>query len=184
MNIQQLVEKCKKRNERAEKELFFRFAPKVLSICRRYTSDEVLAQDYLQECFLTLFKNIKQYDAEKGPFEAWMYRLCTNCILQAFRKTKREPNLEFRADLPEATLTEQSIDDVSEELLLAAIRKLPEGYRQVLNLFIFEGWSHKEIAGKLGITESTSRSQLTRAKKMLKQFLQPLMAKNYEKRLA
>lgn len=184
MNISALIEKCKKRNEQAEKELFFRFAPKILSICRRYTADEDLAQDYLQECFMTLFKNIKQYQPEKGPFEGWMYRLCTNRILQAFRKTKREPILEFWEELPDQELPEEQFEFIEEELLLSAVRQLPVGYREVLNLAVFEGWSHQEIAIRLGITESTSRSQLSRAKKMLKQFLQPLISTNYEKRLA
>lgn len=184
MNIEQLVEKCKSRSSRAEKELFFRLAPKVLSLCRRYTADENLAQDHLQECFLTLFKNIQKYDPQKGPFEAWMYRLCTNRILQSHRKSKREPDIEFRAEVPDHTLPETPLEALSEEQLLSAIRKLPNGYREVLNLSIFEGWSHKEIAEKLDISESTSRSQLARAKKLLKQFLQPLTKKNYEKRPA
>ncbi|NRB46785.1 MAG: RNA polymerase sigma factor [Saprospiraceae bacterium] len=184
MNLEQLVEKCKSQSSRAEKELFFRLAPKVLTLCRRYTKDEALAQDYLQECFLTLFKNIKKYDAAKGPFEAWFYRLCTNRILQSYRKSKREPEIEFRAEVPEQSLPEESLEAISEEQLLAAIRQLPDGYRQVLNLAIFDGWTHKEIANKLGITESTSRSQLARAKRLLKQFLQPLTKKNYAKRPA
>ena len=184
MNLEQLVEKCKSQSSRAEKELFFRLAPKVLTLCRRYTKDEGLAQDYLQECFLTLFKNIRKYDAAKGPFEPWFYRLCTNRILQSYRKSKREPEIEFRAEVPEQILPEERLEAISEEQLLAAIRQLPDGYRQVLNMAIFDGWSHKEIANKLGITESTSRSQLARAKRLLKQFLQPLTKKNYAKRPA
>ncbi len=184
MNLEQIVEQCKSRNGQAEKELFFRLAPRVLSLCRRYTPDEELAQDYLQECFLTLFKNIKKYDAKKGAFDPWFFRLCTNRILQSYRKSKTEPEIEFRAEVPEISISEESIQSISEEQLLEAIRQLPNGYREVLNLAIFEGWTHKEIARKLKISESTSRSQLARAKKLLKRFLQPLKNKNYEKRLA
>lgn len=174
MNIQQLITSCKKHNRQAEKALFFRFAGKVLTICRRYTRDDQKAQDYVQECFIQVFQNIDRYDENKGEFAGWLYRICTNTVLQLLRKEKRQVDISYPEKLPE--IAQENVvldfDDYTEEKIISLIRQLPDRYRQVFNLSVLDGWSHREIAAALNISESTSRSQLTRAKKMLQVNLQ------------
>lgn len=184
MNLQEIISLCKAKNQQAEKELFLRFAPRVMTICRRYASQNVEAQDFMQECFIHVFENIKSHDGNKGSFEGWLHRVCTNVILQLLRKSKREITMVFPDELPEQELTETEFETIPREIILNAIQQLPNGYRQVLNLFIFEGWTHQEIGKILEIAPGTSRSQLTRAKKMLKHILQKKTVTNYERRLA
>jgi RNA polymerase sigma-70 factor (ECF subfamily) len=167
----QLLEDCKAHDATAEKALFLHFAPKVLAIARRYATDEPMAQDYLQECFLVLFDKLSQYDPGRGQFEGWLYRVSVNTILQLMRKQKRLPEISHPETLPDVELEETVLDQIPHEQVLDAVRQLPAGYRQVLNLYIFEDWSHREIAEALQISESASRSQLSRAKQLLKQML-------------
>ena len=139
----------------------------------------------MQECFIHLFENIHKHDPKKGAFEGWMYRVCTNKVLQILRKMKRETPIIYLDVLPEITDDlEEKIDLIPKDVLLDAIQQLPDGYRQILNLYIFEVWSHQEIATEMGIAVSTSRSQYARAKKQLKQLLQKKINLLYEKRLA
>ena len=135
----------------------------------------------MQDCFMQVFKEIGKFDPQKGVFEGWLHRVCTNTVLQQLRKAKRDFPVVYLEELPETAPIEDIIDELSEEVILQAIRQLPLGYRQILNLFIFEGWSHPEIAKEMNISPSTSRSQLTRAKKLLKQMLQKKTNLIYEK---
>lgn len=179
----QLIEGSQKGDAASEKALFQRFAPKVLAIARRYATDEPQALDYLQESFVQVFKKIKQFDPVKGVFEGWLYRLSVNVVLQIMRKNRHSPLwVELPADLPAVEIHDFELEMLREEQVLLAVRELPEGYRQVLNLFVFENWSHREIAEALQISESTSRSQLARARQLLKQKLQ-LLLRHYEQGL-
>jgi RNA polymerase sigma-70 factor (ECF subfamily) len=179
----QIIEGCCNGRPASEKALFSRFAPKVLAIARRYATDEPQALDFLQESFVLIFEKIAAFDPSKGAFEGWLYRLSVNTILQIMRKNRRlEPWLELPSELPETDFRDTDLELLKETQLLETIRQLPEGYRQVLNLFVFENWSHREIADALQITESASRSQLTRAKQLLKQKLEPLL-RHYEQGL-
>ena len=179
----QIIEGCRQGRPASEKALFQRFAPKVLAIARRYATDEPQALDFLQEAFVFLFQKIDQFDPERGPFEGWLYRLSVNTILQLLRKNRRQESwVELPPDLPEAEIQNSELEMLQQDQLTQAIRQLPEGYRQVLNLFIFEEWSHREIAAALNIAESASRSQLSRAKQLLKQQLQQML-RHYEQGL-
>lgn len=183
--MRDIITKCKQKNRQAEKELFFRFAGKVLTLCRRYVNDEHTAQDYVQECFIQIFNQLEKFDETKGSFEGWMYRVSTNVVLQLLRKAKKEIPIHYLEELPENDNVEELVDSLTHEEILDGIRQLPVGYRQVFNLFYFEGWSHKEIANELGIKENSSQSQLTRAKRMLRLFLQnKINLKEYGKRTA
>lgn len=179
----QLIEGCQKGQPASEKALFMHFAPKVLAIARRYARDEPQALDFLQESFVCLFDKMRQFDPGKGQFEAWMYRLCVNTILQLMRKNRQQlPWIELSEALTAADADDWDLRVFQEGQLMAAIQDLPDGYRQVLNLYVFEDWSHAEIAQALDISESSSRSQLSRAKQLLKQKLQPLL-RQYEQGL-
>ncbi len=184
MNLTNIISLCKVKNQQAEKALFLRFAPRVMTICRRYASQNVEAQDFMQECFIHIFEKINHFDEDKGTFDGWLHRVCTNIVLQQLRKSKREITMVFPEELPEQELTESEFRTIPKEVILNAVQKLPDGYRKVLNLNIFEGWTHQEIGSALEIAPATSRSQLARAKKMLKHILQKKTVKSYDTRLA
>ena len=183
MILKDLINACKQNDPKAEKALFLLFAPKVLTICRRYAANDPDAQDYLQECFIHLFDRIEQYEETRGDFSGWLYRLCTNKILQIIRASKRMVDLVYPEHLPERGISEEEMDYLPKEVILKAIQQLPEAYRLVLNLYVFEDWSHNEIAEELGITASSSRSRLTRARAMLKTILKKTDCIEDEKRL-
>jgi RNA polymerase sigma factor (sigma-70 family) len=143
-----------------------------MTVCRRYASQATPAEDLLQEAFIKIFRSIGQYNAERGAIEGWMKRIVINLAITEWRKAYR--NTWVQSDLemlqvPELTQTDQHLH---EEDLLKMIDRLPAGYRVVFNLFAVEGYSHHEIAQELGITESTSRSQLTHARRFLRNLLE------------
>jgi RNA polymerase sigma factor (sigma-70 family) len=177
-----LIENCLKGNKQAERQLFDALAPKVYTLCRRYFSCDSTAKDLLQECFIRLFEQLPKYDPKRGSFGAWSHRLCTNVVLQKIRKQKRSKIiLIFQEELPETAVEEEVLDDLPKEDILAAVRELPDGYREVLNLSVFEKWSHRAIGKQLGISESTSRSQLSRAKKLLLSKFKQINPSAYER---
>ncbi|MDR0537695.1 MAG: sigma-70 family RNA polymerase sigma factor [Tannerellaceae bacterium] len=167
MNERQLIDGCKKGNRLAQKELYDKYSRKMMGVCMRYFNDKETARDVLQEGFVKLFLNINSF-LEEGPFEAWMRKIFVNSALEHLR---RVDILKEAASLD--NVTEQSsapsspLDDLREQELLKMVQNLPTGFRTVFNLFAIEGYSHKEIAEMLGITESTSRSQYTRARQLL-----------------
>ncbi len=179
MDLSQIISRIKQKDSKAEKALFLRFAPKVLTICRRYASQNVEAQDYLQECFILIFTKINQFNPDKGSFEGWMHRVCTNRILELMRKSATQVKMSYPEQLPEPQLTKEDLVAIPRNVILNVIQQLPSGYREVFNLYVFEGWSHKQIGEQLNIAETTSRSQLTRAKKLLQHLLSK---KNYNHR--
>jgi RNA polymerase sigma factor (sigma-70 family) len=178
----QIIEGCRQKKSDAEEALFRRYAPKVLAMTRRYANDEPQAHDYLQECFIVLFDKIDRYNPQRGQFEGWLHRLCVNVILQLIRKNKPFAAIEFPADIVEEAPSENEWGALSETQILDALRLLPPGYREVFNLYVFEQLAHRDIATLLGITESASRSQLTRARKWLQQKLLQTI-KKYEQGL-
>lgn len=131
-----------------------------------------------------LFNKLKQYDPERGEFGAWLYTLCVHTILNILKQQKKQSHIVYMENLRDIPVSEEAWDELEEQKLIAAIQKLPDGYREVINLFVFENWSHRQISQHLGIAESASRSQLTRAKTALKMILFKTKKKRYEKRLA
>ena len=173
-DLPQLLQACLQRDTRAERALYRRFAGRVLTLCRRYARDDYEAQEFLQECWILLFDKLNRYNPAKGNFEPWLQRVCTNCVLDELRRRKRQPHTVALA--PSHTEAPDEPDDpiferYPPETLLTAIQQLPDGYRQVLNLAIFEGWKHRRIGERLGISAAGSRSQLTRAKQALRKLL-------------
>lgn len=173
--IQTKIKESLARNPQAERKLFDHFAPKVFAIARRYAPDDAAAEDWVQETFVAVFSKLKKYDPERGDFGGWLHAVAVNTCLLELRKLRRQPrfqNDEPPPDLPDTPdEPDPFFENISETELLEAIRSLPDGYRQVLNLAVFEQWSHRQIADALGISESASRSQLTRAKHFLKNLL-------------
>ncbi|MFK7770668.1 MAG: RNA polymerase sigma factor [Saprospiraceae bacterium] len=183
MNNEELIRLCKQGNRQAEKELFFRFAGKVLSICRRYASSEQEAKDYMQESFLQIFKNIKKFKSEKGEFEGWLFKVCTNKVLDILKNKKKNIRIVYMEILPD--VFEDSNDSIENLIsiddLLLCIQALPNGYRTILNLYVFEGLRHQEIAEELNISVGTSRSQYSRAKILLRQIILKKTGVKYER---
>jgi len=165
LNTEQLINGCKKNDIKAQEQLYRQYAPKLFSVCLKYSSNYTEAQDNLQDGFLLIFDKINQFSF-KGSFEGWLKRIMINNILQKYRS---EPILnlvdEEIKDEIELELDEES---VSIEFLIKIIQDLPERYRLVFNLYAVDGYSHQEIADMLKISVGTSKSNLSRARQILK----------------
>ncbi len=173
MELAQLVEDCKKQQQQAQKALFNRFSGALLSVCNRYLNDKVAAEAALLAGFLKIFQNLDGFNFEgEQKCYAWMKRIVVNECLMELRKQQKflfntiEPS---EADVSEDGFKLSAFDT---GIIIKAISALPEGFRTVFNLYVIEGFSHKEIAGILSISESTSKSQLNRAKAALREQLQ------------
>lgn len=172
----ELAERCKKQDRQAQKELFDTYAASMLSLCCRYIKDRAEAEDVMITGFTKIFSRIDQYKGE-GSFEGWMRKVIVNEALSQLRKTKNmylEMDLEVADRQPDLQPLENNLEA---EDLLKVITELPEGYRIVFNLFAIDGYSHKEIADQLGISENTSKSQLSRARTHLQKSLLELEGK-------
>lgn len=165
-NYLRLIARSQKGNRRAQHQLFELFAPKMLSVCRQYVKGNELAEEVMLSGFLKVFTNLGAYRSE-GSFEGWIRRIMVNESISYLRKSKR---LEFQEDVqPEDR--PQAIAYIETALEVADIQKmidsLPDGYKTVFVLYIIEGYKHSEIAELLSISESTSKSQLFKARRML-----------------
>ena len=168
--IERLLHECKKNNTQAQEQLYKLLAPKLFTVCLKYSRNHEEAQDNLQESFLIIFDKLKQFKNE-GSFEGWAKRLVVNYVLQQYRN--QGTFLELVSDNI-FVVEEVEIDDesVTMEFLLKIIQELPDRYRLVFNLYAVDGYSHKEIAKMLEINEGTSKSNLARAKMILKEKIQ------------
>ena len=169
---QPLIDACRKGDRAAQKAVFELLSGRMMSLCLRYTGgDRPAAEDILQEGFVTLFSKLEDYRGA-GSFEGWARRIFVTTALMELR---RKDALKFSEDITEAVKLESSLPDQLEDLgyaeLMKMVGELPDGFRTVFNLYVVEGYSHKEIARQLGISEVTSRSQLNRAKAALKEKL-------------
>jgi RNA polymerase sigma-70 factor (ECF subfamily) len=167
---QNIIDGCKKGKPEFQKELVLRYSGLLLTICRRYSQDTDSAKDVLQEALIKILKSIPNYQ-ERGSFEAWMKRITINTALKYFDKSSFKNEVYVLEDLNDENVVPDIYSKLGAEELMALIDNLPNGFREVFNLFAIEGFSHKEIGTMLGITESTSRSQLTRARSLLKKQL-------------
>lgn len=166
MDDRQLIKGCLENQKEHQKELFRRFSGKMLSVCRRYARHEMEAEDMLQDAFVKMFKNLSSFKFE-GSFEGWLRRITINTAIKHCQKKAFSNELMGYEKLPENSHLNTSGAQMNEDFLLKLVSNLPEGYRLVFNLFAIEGYSHAEIAELLGITASTSRSQLVKARRML-----------------
>lgn len=170
MEEQELAERCRQGNNLARKELYERYAGRMLSVCLRYTGDRSTAEDLMHDGFLKLFDSFDKFSFRgDGSLRAWMERVMVNTALQYLRKNDVINQSAALDDIPEAYEEPDAsrVDAIPQKVLMQFISELPAGYRTVFNLYIFEDKSHKEIAQMLGINEKSSASQLTRAKAAL-----------------
>lgn len=167
-----IVARCKRNDKKAQKVLYDCYAPTLLAIAMRYVSDKAEAEDILQEGFLKIFTKIKQFSGS-GSFEGWMKRIMVNTAIGNYRKNLKHYHHHDITDIRETDIEEYTIYDAefTGEELFNVIRSLPEGYRMVFNLYAIEGYKHKEIAEMLTIDITTSKSQFSRARKLIQKKL-------------
>lgn len=171
MNIQQVISQCKKRDRRAQNQLFHHYAPVMKSICLRYMKNEVDAEDALIKGFFKIFDNLKAYTG-RGSFEGWMKRIMVNECLMLIRKNH---NMKMTVSIDEPSVLGhiriEFVDHLTYEDVLSLLAELPVGYRTIFNMYVIEGYKHREIAEQLGISINTSKSQLILAKKKMQKLL-------------
>ncbi len=169
--INQLILDCQKNDGQAQRKLYEMFSAVLFSVCQRYAENPDDAKDYFQEGFILIFQNIKKFRFE-GSFEGWMKRIMVNNCLEKLRNKQTI----YYDDIENLTIDlEDNLEDEYAEmpydLLLNAVQQLPNQYRKVFNLYVFEEMKHQEIAELLGISVNTSKSNLSRARVILKEKL-------------
>ena len=169
LSLNQLIEKCKINDTKAQGELYKLYSSKLFSICLKYSRDYSEAEDNLQDAFLTIFDKIDQYKY-KGSFEGWLKRIAVNTVLQQYRSQKVFNIVDD--NISEDVELDMDEDDISLPYLLKIIQELPDRYRLVFNLYVLDGYSHKDIAEMLNISEGTSKSNLARGRQILKQTIE------------
>jgi RNA polymerase sigma factor (sigma-70 family) len=161
-----LLEGCRRGDRKMQQELYNRFAPKMYGVCLRYASNAEEAEDILQEGFIKIFNKISSYRGE-GSFEGWIRRIFVNTAIEHFRKkTYMQPITETEENTVEGKYL-SVLDSLAEKDIVRLVQQLSPGYRTVFNMYVVEGYTHKQIADMLGISEGTSKSQLSRAKLIL-----------------
>lgn len=168
-SLGEIVKGCIRCNSAAQRQLYELFAPKMMAVCYRYAKDRDEAEDILQEGFIKVFQNLNKYE-NNGSLEGWIRRIIVNTAIDLIRKQKQMPLVELDEHVGASGLESEgdALGSLGLEYLMQLIQDLPPGYRLVFNMYAVEGYSHAEIAAELGINESSSRSQYTRAKSMLK----------------
>ena len=161
-----LIKGCLAGNRRMQEELYLRFSPRMYAVCLRYAGNAEEAEDILQEGFVKIFKKLDSFRSE-GSFEGWVRRIFVNTSIEHFRRKRYlMPVTEKEENTIEGKYT-SVLDELAEKDILALVQELSPGYRTVFNMYVVEGYTHKEIADMLGISEGTSKSQLSRAKVIL-----------------
>jgi len=150
--------------------LFHKYAPTMFAVCLRYAPDYHQAEDYLQEGFIKVFNKLHQY-ANKGSFEGWLRTIFVNNSIEVLRKNKKWYELFPNDQSPQLVSAPNILDHLATQELLQCIQKLPDGYRTIFNLYVIEGYAHKEISKMMKISEGTSKSQLSRARTALQRII-------------
>jgi RNA polymerase sigma-70 factor (ECF subfamily) len=175
MSDRQIIELCAKHDRKAQQVLYDRYSRLLLGVCLRYATDKAEAEDILQDSFLKIFYNIKDFTGS-GSFIGWLRKVAVNTAITHYHK-----NLKYRyhADIEDYVSVEIGITSFEEDFftsdeLYKVLNELPTGYRMVFNLYAIEGYKHKEIAEMLGIDTNTSKSQYSRAKAVIRDKLEKL----------
>jgi RNA polymerase sigma factor (sigma-70 family) len=175
----ELIKRCKAGERKAQGLLYKQFASKMLGVCCRYATDRMEAEDMLQNGFIKVFQKIDDYRGD-GSFEGWIRRIMVHCSIEYYRKHhKMMQVVELDESHNQASGSPLATAKLAAKDLLVLIQQLPPGYRIVFNLYAIEGYSHKEIAEMTGITEGASKSQLSRARAVLKEQITKMEGKQY-----
>ena len=174
-----LINGCIEGNRRMQEELYRRFSPRMYAVCLRYASSSEEAEDILQEGFIKIFKKLESYRGE-GSFEGWIRRIFVNTAIEHFRRRRYlQPVTEKEENTVEGKYL-SVLDSLAEKDIMELIRQLSPGYRTVFNMYVVEGYTHKEIGDMLGISEGTSKSQLSRAKVILQDMVKKYLEQQNE----
>jgi len=165
LSLEKLITQCKKNSAKAQGELYKLYANKLFSVCLKYSKNYAEAEDNLQDAFVTIFKKIDQYK-NKGSLEGWLKRITINTALLRYRETTVFSLVN--EDAIEDVTVDIENEDIDLDFLLKIIQELPDRYRLVFNLYVLDGFSHNEIAKMLKISNGTSKSNLARARLILK----------------
>ena len=165
-----LIKACSNGDNNAFKKIYDTHSGTMYSICLRYMNNQDEANDALQEGFIKVFKNIGKFKFS-GSFEGWMKRIFVNSSIELIRKRRYHSDVND-LNTNELPLTDSiNVGTIDAEKMMELVQKLPEGYRTVFNMFVVDGYSHREISEHLGINENTSKSQLFKARKQLQSWL-------------
>lgn len=168
MDIVDLIARLKKGQEPAYKELVFAFSARLMTVARIYSKNEEDAKDVLQDAFVLVFKKVKNFEGtEERAFYGWMKRLIINLCLSRNQRKYRHLEKSIETITVHHSVHPVAISNLTHEEIMALVFSLPDGYRQVFALYAIEGYSHREIAEQLSIGEGSSRSQYSRARKIL-----------------
>lgn len=177
--IDSLLEGCKKGERKSQEGLYRAVASKMMGVCLRYAKDTFEAEDILQMGFVKVFQKISEFRGE-GSFEGWIRRIMVNTAIETYRKNLRSLNLVDIDEVYDQAQTTFDMNKLEMDDLMKLIQQLSNGYRIVFNMYVIEGYSHKEIAKELGISEGASKSQLSRARAILKDKIIKMEGLDYE----
>ncbi|WP_318343222.1 RNA polymerase sigma factor [Flagellimonas baculiformis] len=166
MDLEELIHNCKKGKRQAQAELYRRYSGVLFGMCLKYSRNKTEAEDNLHDSFMTIFSKIDQYGFQ-GSFEGWIKRITVNTVLQKYRKENHLNVVSEEIEDDAEVETDQA--DISLSTLLGYIQELPHKYRLTFNLYVLDGYSHKEISEMLGTSTGTSKSNLARAKNILRE---------------
>ncbi|WP_338092186.1 RNA polymerase sigma factor [Solitalea lacus] len=170
IGVDELVAACRAGNRKAQENLYKMFSSKMMAVCMRYTRDRDEAEDVLQVGFVRMFEKLHLYKGE-GSFEGWVRRIMVNTAIEFYRRNARMYPVVDIEEAVNETSYDLALSNLNVQEILKLVQKLPPGYRMVFNMYAIEGYGHKEIAEQLGINEGTSKSQLARARNLLKEWI-------------
>ncbi len=175
MSEEELIDNCQKGNRKAQEQLYRNYAAVLYGVCLKYSRNKTEAEDNLHDSFMTIYEKIGQYKS-KGSFEGWLKRVTINTVLQKYRK--EEPLSLVHENTEEEVTVDSVYSDISLQTLLEYVRELPNKYRATFNLYVLDGYTHKEIGELLGTSIGTSKSNLARARSILKEKIETKMSQS------
>ena len=176
MSLEQLISHCKKQDAKAQSQLYKQYASKLFSLCLKYSKNYAEAEDNLHDAFITVFSKINQFN-NKGSFEGWLKRIAINTSLQRYREDVGVYDIINAGNIEDVSVDIYD-EDVGIDFLLKIIQDLPDRYRLVFNLYVLDGYSHVEISELITISTGTSKSNLARARLILKDKIEVYKAKS------
>lgn len=179
-SLEEIIKGCKEGKPRFQESLYKLMSSKMFGVCMRYAKDQFEAEDILQTGFVKVFRKIDMYKGE-GSFEGWVRRIMVNTSIEFYRKNLKSLNIVDITEVNEKEVsTAFDTSSLNVKDLLKLIQALSVGYRMVFNMYAIEGFSHREIAAELGITEGASKSQLSRARAILREQVLKMEGQVYE----
>lgn len=176
MSLEQLIKNCVKQDAEAQSQLYKQYASKLFSLCLKYSKNYAEAEDNLHDTFITVFSKIVQYN-NKGSFEGWLKRIAINTALQGYRKDVGVYDIVNESNIEDVSVAIDD-EDINIDFLLKIIQELPNRYRLIFNLYVLDGYSHVEISELVNISSGTSKSNLARARLILKEKIEVYKAKS------